>query len=707
MAAEYPMAGPDTTLEEQTKSTEVRPPNPRDSMAFWARELTTAKKRLEPWHRQAVKIVERYLDDRPDTDSEFDDGVFRLNLFHSNVATMEALLYGSLPKVQVARRHLDANDDPARIAALLTERVLNNDLQENGKERDAVLHAVLQDRLLPGLGCARVRYTFDTEMIEVPGMIGMDGLPVMQEQTVNEQAPVDYYYWHDVLWGWGRSWADLPWLAYRAWLSKEEVRERFPEFVDDMEYVQQPMGEEKDTDETDSPHHKAEIWEIWDRAGQCVYWYHKGCPELLDHKDDPLGLSGFFPSPPFLIANPTTMLYKPTPDYTLYQDLYNEIDTLQTRINIITEAVKVVGVYDSNADGVQRMLKEGSENDLIPVDSWAMFAEKGGIRGAVDWLPLEAVVNALDKLRQLRDDTIGLLQRTTGMADVMSGQVNPYEGVGQSELKTAWGSVRVQALQDDFASFVSNLLQLQAEVICKHFEPQTILDRANAQFLAEPPENIGAAMELLRSPQRARLRIEVKAEAVAQVDQQRVQAERAEFLNAMSTYMQSMAPMIQQEPSSMPYLLQMLQWVLSGFRGAAEIEGVLDKAIAESIQKAQQAQEKPDPEQQKMQMEMQKIQMKAQADMETRQADLQADLAEIQANSEARIQEIMTQHQARMKEIQAKGEADLIKERINLQANMTATTEAAAVETEKDMIRIDKETEAELRKLRASDDDDS
>lgn len=665
-------------MEALEQTTQARETSPKDTMAYWKRELSDAKDRLKDWKKRGDKIVQRFLDERADRDEMIDDGEFRLNLFHANVKTLESLLYENLPKAQIARRFLDANDDPARIAGTMIERIVNADIQENGRERDAVLKSCLQDRLLPGLGCARVRYTFEA---------GETG-------PVNEQAPIDYYYWGDVLWGWGRSWAELPWIAYKSYLSKAEVEERFPGYENKVQYARQTAGQEdNDTDKaSDSPHSEAEIWEIWDRSTKCVYWLHENCDSLLDKKQDPLQLSGFFPSPPFLIANATTRLYKPCPDYVIYQDLYNEIDTLQTRINIITEAVRVVGVYDSTAEGVQRMLNEGCENQLIPVESWALFAEKGGIKGAVDWLPITEVVGALDKLRQLRDDTIAMLQRVTGMADIMSGQVSPYEGVGQSEMKVAWGSVRVQALQNQFAQFVSDLLQLQAEVICKHFDPETIVERANVRYMMEPPENIEQAVLLLKSPRLSRLRIEVKAESVAQVDQGRVQAERGEFLNALSTYMQSMAPMLQQQPEAMPYLLQMLQWVLSGFRGANEIEGVLDKAVAESKKPKE---DKPDPEQQKQQAqiqgEMQKIQAKAQADMQTRQADLQADLAEIQANSQARIQEIMAQHEAKMREIQASAEAKLVQERVGMDANIAQTAQAAAIETDKDIVRMDEE----------------
>ena len=238
---------------------------------------------------------------------------------------------------------------------------------------------------------ARIRYDVTTQ----------DG------QLIQESAPIDYVFWGDVLWSWARNFSDIRWVAFKNYLSKDEVTQRFGEDIaGQIAYKKQKVSADKDHDEDPDMNDawmKAEIWEVWDKQEKQVCWLTlEGYDKLLDSAPDPLRLRNFFPIPPLFMANPTTSLYIPTPDYSLAQDLYNQVDILQERIAIISEAVKVVGVYDASADGVQRMLKEGTDNDLIPVDNWALFAEKGGIKGQVDWLPLIDIVNALDKLRELR-----------------------------------------------------------------------------------------------------------------------------------------------------------------------------------------------------------------------------------------------------------------------------------------------------------------
>ena len=692
----------EVTTEEAPK------PKKREKAAFWQDELKNSDKMLEKWHKQGNRIVKRYLDDRERTgrNERQDGGAFRLNLFHANILTLESMLYGSLPTIDVSRKNADANDDAARVAAETIERLLNLDMQNNAQSWDSVLRSTLQDRLLPGLGCARVRYEVEIEEVEVAAVVDAGGYTLREAFTdsrvVREEAPVDYFHWQDVRWGWGRSFADLPWVAFRSYLTKDEAHKRFSEqIVGQMEFKTQKVAsaddEASDPDE-DSPWQMAEVWEIWDKKTKKVFWYSPGVAALLDKKDDPLKLTHFFPCPPFLIANPTTSLYKPTPDYHLAQDLYNEVDRLQTRIAIITEAVKVVGVYDASAEGIERMFQEGVDNDLIPVDNWAMLGEKGGLQGVIDWFPIQDVVNSLDKLRALRDETMALLQQITGMADVMQGSVNQYEGVGQTQIKAQFGSVRVQSLQDQFATFASDTMQLKAEVICKHFEPETIKKMSGMEYSFDAGL-LDQAVALLKKPDMARVRIQVRPETMAMVDYARLKAERTEFINAMAVFLQSSAPLIEQEPTAAPFLWQMLQWGMAGFKGSQEIEGVMDQAIQAAQEAAKQP--KPDPaakaEAAKQQAELAKIQAKAQADMQLRQQDMQADIQTQQAAHQAKMTEIAANSQAKLQEIQSKMMADLQVEQAETEANIAQNQATAQNEIMKDAVAAELEMETKAR----------
>ena len=423
---------------------------PQQWQSYWESEMSEAEKRLRDFTKKGNDIVNRYLDKRKGDGGGYvgsGDNPHKLNLFHSNISTLQAMLFGSVPKIDVAREHYDPNDDAARVAAMLYERILSVDCQNSGSDLPTVLKAALQDRLLPGLGFARVRYAYETETM--PSMDPMTGEVTEVEMVSDESAPIDYVHWQDLRWGWCRTWAEMPWLAMRSWLTKKEVKKRFGEQIaDNLEYKQQlPGGDKTNASESDqkSLHQKAEIWEIWFKAEKKVFWWSAGAEAILDAEDDPLGLSGFWPGPRPMIANQTTTLMIPTADFLLAQDLYNQADVLNTRISIITKAIKVVGVYDKSAgDSVGRMLKEGNENDLIPVDNWAMFMEKGGLQGSIQWFPVQEVVGVLQTLKQVLADTVAQINEITGMSEIMKGGAGgQYTAASSNQMAAKMGSINV------------------------------------------------------------------------------------------------------------------------------------------------------------------------------------------------------------------------------------------------------------------------
>ena len=670
---------------------------------WWQTQYSATEKRLRKFRKQGNTINRRFLDERADGNSI--DGGYeglrgaapsKLNLFHKNITTLMAMLYGQTPKVDVGREHLDPDDDIARVAGVLLQRILQSDVEPSGEGVTEVLKAALQDRLIPGLGVARVRY--DMQTTTVPVLNPVTGEMEDTEQLAFEDAPVDYVHWQDVMWGWGRTFNEIPWWGFRAWLTKEEATERFgAKKANALEYINQlPTGatnkdETYDTDQKNNIQ-KAEIWEFWNKADKKVYWWSQGAELILDIMDDPLQLDGFWPMPKPLIANSTTTLYIPKADFVLAQDLYNEIDELQSRISTITRAIKVVGVYDKSAgDSVGRMLKEGVENDLIPVDNYAMFAEKGGLAGVINWFPVETVVGVLQTLAQVQEAKIAQLYEITGMSEIMSGSAGgQYTAAASNQIAAKMGSINVQALQDEFARFASDLEALKAEVIAKHFSPQTILQQSSAKFIpVADQDKVMPALQLIKSPE-IKWRVDIRPESIAMIDYAQLKSERTEFMTAMATYIQSASAAVQAVPGSMPILLELMKWAMAGFKGSDYLEGTFDQAIEMAKKappggqggkddgKAQEGQVKKEIEQmkiqaaqQKQQGEIQKIQIKAQSDMQVMNAKIQFEIQKIEADSQADMSTEQQRSQNRLMEISRELEANIQEIQANMRANLT------------------------------------
>ena len=66
----------------------------KHNSGYWTGELNQARKRVRNWHKQADKIVNRYIDRTRDDDRRLTDKSntgFSINLFHSNVTTLNSI----------------------------------------------------------------------------------------------------------------------------------------------------------------------------------------------------------------------------------------------------------------------------------------------------------------------------------------------------------------------------------------------------------------------------------------------------------------------------------------------------------------------------------------------------------------------------------------------------------------------------------------
>lgn len=457
--------------------------------SFWMGEDEIAAKEEERWVKRARKIIMRYRDERPNTGIS----THKFNILWSNVQTLIPVLYARTPKPDVQRRWLD-QDDTGRLASLILERAISYSLENS--QFDSVMQAVVQDRLLPGRGVPRVMYIphygdpipppqdeFDEAEdapvdVDNPGDAEAKGEP--QREVVYEEAIATYIFWEDYREGPARTWREVPWVRYRAYMTRDQLVERFGTKGKKVNLDFTPKGSTNQNSDKSTTipdiFKKATIYEIWDKTKGEVIWLAPKTPDMiLDRVDDPLRLPNFFPNPDPLLATTTNDKRIPVPDYTEYQDQANELDTLTARIDTLTRALKVSGVYPGALkNNLQQLIDEGTENKLIPVEDWAAWMDKGGLQNFIQWMPIKEVADTLIQLYAARDKTKDLLYELTGIGDIMRGQTNPNETMGAQQLKANFSTRRIQPQQRAVARIAADLIRLIAGVIAEHFDPKTI-----------------------------------------------------------------------------------------------------------------------------------------------------------------------------------------------------------------------------------------
>jgi len=614
----------------------------------WLNCIGSYDNEYKKWEARATKIVKRYRDDNR---SQNTNETAKFNILWSNVQTLIPAVYARLPKADVARRFGD-NDPVARVASQLIERALDFEIEHYSDFRSTMRYAV-EDRFLGGRGVAWVRYEPHVRAQDIPedglqitedvdetdsrriqtqmtmdGAIGEEIEP--PEEIEYECAPTDYVYWKDFGHSVARTWEEVTAVWRWVYMTKESLVERFGEET----AKKIPMDAGPETNKQYSlgarDFTRAKICEIWDKESGKVYWISKSCPYILDERDDPLGLENFFPCAKPLYATTTSDTLVPVPDFTLYQDQANELDILTDRIDGLVKALRVRGVYDAAQPALQRLLTEGDNNTLIPVDKWLGFSEKGGLKGSIDLLPIDVMAATLMQCYRAMNEIKNQIYEITGISDIIRGQSAASETATAQQIKGQYAGLRLRSMQEDVALFASELFQLKAQVICTKFQPSTILQYAAAQAM-QPADQalIPQALELLKDKPLRSFRIQVDADSLVQIDEQQNKRERVEFLQAMGGFLAQALPMGQQVPEIAPMLIELLKFGVGAYKKAEPIEGTIDQAMEEIKMKQQQppAPPPPDPAMIKAQIDQQREQSRVEADLQIEQIKTQGETA--------------------------------------------------------------------------------
>lgn len=513
----------------------------------WISEIEQSRNTSEmtTWNRACNVIRRQYRYE----DSARSNAARRYAMLWSNIEVLKGAVYSKPPKADVTRRYRD-KDPTARQASEMLERGI--DFQSEGADYDSKYKQVREDFLLYARGQARVIYEPEMQLVASDNDT-LDGADAQgpKAEAAHEQAAADpddategaseeageqeppevvKFEWVRILFvqredfahSRSRVWEEVTWVAFRAFLSRDELRKRFKEKLLNGTILGDVIPLSASTDRPDSniaveaDENKAIIWEVWDKVAKKVRWVAEGWPDVLEESDPYLQLQGFFPCPRPAYGTQTNDTLIPRPDYVFYQDQAEEINSLTRRIASLEEALKLVGFYPAGPSGegfpeIERAANPTVSNKMIAVKSWAAFTDgsKGGV--PIVWWPVEQVVKVLEGCVKLRAQLIEDVYQITGISDILRGSTDPDETKGAQVLKTQHGGMRLKNRQEELARFCRDIQRLVGEIICQHFQPETIMAMSNTPLPTDQQ-----VLEQLRQQQEQAL--------IAQAQQQRQQA---------------------------------------------------------------------------------------------------------------------------------------------------------------------------------------
>lgn len=644
---------------------------------FWQTEMASAVRMHKDWHLRGDKIIERYLDERNETtDRDLIKSQRRMNVLWSNVETLKPTLLAKAPVANVSRANKD-KDPVGRWASIVLERCLMAQLRD-GKCLEALKEA-RTDLLLPGRGIVFENYDVEIEEADED-----DGKPAGTKLT-EQSTRTEYVHWKNFYTNRARNWFEVWFVVKEAFLTRKELHRKYDATLGKAKVDAIPLDHKPDDSKKveSEQFNKATVYQIWDKnAGDIVEIAKEYKDDVLRQMKPPVEFDNFFPCPRPLFATLGGSSIIPTPDYAEYQDQAEEIDLMTNRIMGLTKALKLRGIYDASNAGLAQLFNDASENELVPVESFALFAEKGGIAGAMVWVPLKEVAAALMECMRARDDAKRAMYEVTGISDIVRGASVASETATAQQLKSQWGSIRIKDRQQDVERFARDVLRLKAAIIASQFTQETLAMMSNVKLLtkvekqavmawqqmvklrqmqaqpqpgmpARPPQPLPPppvseqkmamvdeptweeVIALLRNEQLRSFVIDVETDSTIEPDQNQQRDQRTAFVTAVTQFMMAAEKILVPAPMMAPLMGELLTFAVRGWKVGEQMETKIEEAVALMEKKAAEPQQAPpDPKLLAVQQAPQIEQMKQQAESQRKGAELQTERQVAQMSAE-------------------------------------------------------------------------
>jgi hypothetical protein len=525
----------------------------------WLERIRDAEKREEAWRKQAARAEAIYL-------NRTDNGAhkFFFNILHSNVETIVPAIYSATPRPDIRRRFGD-KDPVASTAATMLERAIL--VQIDDGVLDPEIESIARDSYTAGRGLPRIRLVeedaetgeiedetrdeakeaalYDSEggeeaaaddgeddpIPEAGDMLGMGAAPTMQRVTY-ESVP-----WNDFRFGSAKRWEHVPWVAFRHTITADEIKSwsKSPDVQNQIKSVSKGALDDEAKEGTD-----CEVWEVWCKASKTVKFIRQSDAVIFKEVDDPLGLTGFFPCPRPLQPIERNGDLTPVAPFNLYADLAEELDQTTRRIQKLIEGVKVCGGAAAGEllKGIQDIAALG-DNEIAEIRGVEAFAQQGGLEKGITWWPIEKSIEAIGQLAAHRDQIKATIYEVTGISDIVRGASNAQETATAQQIKSQWGSLRIQRMQRLIERCVRELFVMTAELIATRFTPETI---QAITLLPYTPE----VDAIFKSRVSRFYRIDVETDSTIKADMSKSKAEMTQFLAGTAQYIQAIGPAVQQ-----------------------------------------------------------------------------------------------------------------------------------------------------------------
>ena len=522
----------------------------------WLQKISAAEQKYRDYYNLIKETRDFYKDNRGQT---YKNGHY--NIFWSTVETLKPFLYFKQPKPYIERGN-KSSGKVEKLACDILTKALNWDLQQF--DFDSVIKYARNDFLISGCGIVWERYRPEFKSVPAAHNHKQQIEVKSAEKVVSEYVSPEYFLADCDKVG---IWEDIGWIARKIFMSKQEIVDTFG--------ASACTGLIKNG-EKDYQHKEVCVYEVWDKNSRKVYWLAKEkTDDFLKVANNPLGISSFFPCPKPIYATLTNDSIIPVPDYSMIKELLSELNGINSRMRLIMQALKVSGAYDNSFPELASIFNK--DVTLVAAKDFQRLKDAGGLKGILDFIPIEQYIIALQQLAERRQDVINQIYEVTGVSDIMRGTSDTADTATAVTKKTNFGTLRNQDRQNDMQRFIRDLFAIKAEIICEQFSAQTLLG-----FLAPEQRKLPeakAAVDLLKDEKMRGMSLEIESDNVFNAEEEAQKTLHG--VQALNELIGTALPNVSQQPLLLPLYRGMIEAVCSALPKARPFEAVIEKVFAD------------------------------------------------------------------------------------------------------------------------------
>lgn len=665
----------------------------RETSAFWRKWIDLAKKAAKKHHQDSRRGWAEYDGNDEGISSAFLQPLEKIKdtypIYWASVKTLEPAFYSRTPKL-VSKRKFGIKDPVAMTACTIAER-LGQALIESSNF-DSVMMAAVGDYIHADKATNQIKYeaTLEPQRVEVfptdetlEVFFDVQGQPVDGEVFQDPQTGGYFVYggegvnedtqkislvpcsFDEVLHTPDANTEDeIHEKAFHFYMVRSDAEARFKDInPDEIKWKKSKDSDDSDRDHASDLHIEStdeylEGYECWCKKSKKVYWYSDQYHDLLDVKDDPYELVGFFPSPDFIIGSKPSKTLFPTPVYVRLYPQIRELHKIAERIPTLIDSIRRRAVVDGDEELVLA-LNSLDTAEYISSKGLTSILEKGGIQNMVWYIPVQELVQSITEMNALTEKFKQEFFEWFGVPDIMRGQAEPMNAAATNEMMMGAAHDRFRYMKKQVQMLARDSIELMVDLALKVYSDQKIAEIVGYQYMNQfEQQRFPQAVQMLRNDKARVIRLDIETDSTTMTNET-AELQKMQTISALvSEGIGKVSEIIQIDPALAIVPLNIMLMSLENIAPGRAVMDDIRQQINDMIEEAKQAKANPPPpppdiEQLKLQMQGQELQLKAQDNQlkaqiegaKLQREDFKNQLALQKQNADERVQMIQLQQE--------------------------------------------------------------